>query len=168
MYHNGSCQMKHVVEFAFYCFALWPGQHDTASTYRLYIQPPHINIQTVYTVTTHQHTDCIYSHHTSTYRLYIQPPHINIQTVYTVTTHQHTDCIYRHHTSTYRLYIQPPHINIQTVYTVTTHQHTDCIYRHHTGWRHDNCSNITILTHFIVNRTILMFKDFIILRFQQL
>jgi hypothetical protein len=37
------------------------------------------------------------------------------------------------------------------------HQHTDCIYSHHIDWLHENCSNIMILAHFIVNRTILMF-----------
>ena len=34
-------------------------------------QEDSINVETVYTATTHQHTERIYSHPTSTYRLYI-------------------------------------------------------------------------------------------------
>jgi len=33
------------------------------------------------------------------------------------------------------------------------HQHTDCIYSHNAGL-HENYNNITILVHFIINRTI--------------
>ena len=37
------------------------------------------------------------------------------------------------------------------------HLHTVCIHGHHTDWLLDNCSNVLILAHFIVNSTILMF-----------
>jgi len=39
------------------------------------------------------------------------------------------------------------------------HQHTDCIYRHHTRLRESH-NNKMVLAYFIINRTILIFKDF--------
>jgi hypothetical protein len=44
--------------------------------------------------------------------------------------------------------------------------HKDCIYGHHTDWLQESYNNIMILAHFIVNKKILMFINFKILRFQ--
>jgi len=40
------------------------------------------------------------------------------------------------------------------------HQHTDCIYSQHNDALYVNDVNKMVLAHFIVNMTILMFKDF--------